>query len=93
MTNRSAGPASATERILAPDNLPLLYASLVFVKVFHEFGHAFACKKFGRDRGPGGEVHVMGIMFLVFTPMPYVDASSSWAFGASGSARSSGPPA
>ena len=61
-------------------NLPMLYLSFVLVKVFHEFGHAFACKKFGRQGGTGGEVHVMGVMFLVFTPLPYVDASSAWAF-------------
>ncbi len=66
--------------VLDPANLPLLYLSIVVVKVFHEFGHAFACKRFGRLSGTGGEVHVMGIMFLVFMPLPYVDASSSWAF-------------
>ncbi len=60
--------------ILAPDNLLLLYASLVFVKIFHEFGHAWFCRKFG------GEVHVMGVMFLIFTPLPYMDATSSWGF-------------
>ena len=68
------------EGILSPANLPILYLCFILVKVFHEFGHAFACKKFGRQEGSGGEVHVMGIMFLVFTPFPYVDASSSWAF-------------
>jgi hypothetical protein len=31
----------------------------------------------------------MGIMFLVFIPTPYVDASSAWAFPAAGSACSS----
>lgn len=66
--------------ILDADNLPLLYLSFVLVKVFHEFGHAFACKAFGQKQGSGGEVHTMGLMFLVFTPLPYVDASSSWAF-------------
>ena len=66
--------------ILDPKGLPLLYLSVVLVKIVHEFGHAFACKKFGRQGGSGGEVHVMGIMFLIFTPLPYVDASSSWAF-------------
>jgi putative peptide zinc metalloprotease protein len=65
--------------VLDVDNLPLLYAAFLFVKIFHEFGHAFACKKFGRRAG-GGEVHAMGVMMLVFTPMPYVDASSAWAF-------------
>ena len=66
--------------ILAPDNLILLYLSIVIIKVCHEFGHAFACKRFGRLNGSGGEVHVMGVMFLVFVPLPYVDASSAWAF-------------
>ncbi len=73
LVNRASG-------ILAVDNLPLLYVSLVLVKVFHEFGHAFACKRFGQQDGSGGEVHVMGVMFMVFAPLPYVDASSSWAF-------------
>ena len=66
--------------ILDPSNVGYLYLSFVMVKVCHEFGHAFACKKFGKARGSGGEVHVMGIMLLVFMPMPYVDASSAWAF-------------
>jgi putative peptide zinc metalloprotease protein len=66
--------------ILAQDNLILLYLSIVIIKVCHEFGHAFACKRFGKRSGVGGEVHVMGVMFLVFVPLPYVDASSAWAF-------------
>ncbi|MBC8431349.1 MAG: efflux RND transporter periplasmic adaptor subunit [Desulfobacterales bacterium] len=64
--------------VLSPENLPLLYLGLVIVKVFHEFGHAFACKHFGRQGGTGGEVHTMGVMFMVFTPFPFVDASSAW---------------
>ena len=66
--------------VLAPDNLVLLYLSMVIIKVCHEFGHGFACKRFGRFNGSGGQVHVMGVMFLVFVPLPYVDASTAWAF-------------
>lgn len=66
--------------VLAPGNLILLYLSMVLIKTFHEFCHAFACKKFGQANGSGGQVHTMGIMFLVFVPLPYVDASSAWAF-------------
>ena len=66
--------------ILNPDNFIFLYLSMVIIKIFHEFGHAFACKRFGRLNGNGGEVHVIGIMFLIFVPLPYVDASSAWAF-------------
>jgi putative peptide zinc metalloprotease protein len=66
--------------VLAPDNLVLLYLAMIVIKTLHEFGHAFACKRFGRLNGSGGQVHVMGVMFLVFVPLPYVDASSAWAF-------------
>jgi putative peptide zinc metalloprotease protein len=71
---------SQSTDILDPDNLILLYLSFVIIKVIHEFSHAFACKKFGRLNRSGGQVHAMGVMFLVFFPLPYVDASSAWAF-------------
>lgn len=60
--------------ILAPGNLILLYAGLVILKTLHEFGHAYLCRRFG------GEVHTMGVLFMIFTPVPYMDATSSWAF-------------
>jgi putative peptide zinc metalloprotease protein len=63
-----------SEGVLAPQNLPLLYLGLIFVKTLHEFGHAYFCKKYG------GEVHVMGVLIMIFTPTPYVDATSSWSF-------------
>ena len=62
------------QNVLAPGNLALLYLGLIFIKTLHEFGHALFCRKFG------GEVHVMGVMLMIFTPMPYVDATSSWGF-------------
>ncbi|MDB5298318.1 MAG: Peptidase family [Phycisphaerales bacterium] len=55
-------------------NLLLLWGVFVFVKLIHELGHAFSCRRFG------GECHELGIMFLVFIPTPYVDASTAWAF-------------
>jgi putative peptide zinc metalloprotease protein len=60
--------------VLAPANIFLLYSGMIFIKAVHEFGHAYFCRKFG------GEVHVMGVMLMIFTPMPYVDATSSWGF-------------
>ena len=63
-----------TQAILAPTNLPLLYLALILIKTLHEFGHAFAVRRFG------GEVHTMGIMFLIFNPLPYMDATAAWAF-------------
>ncbi|MEO1237310.1 MAG: hypothetical protein AAFX76_11035 [Planctomycetota bacterium] len=65
--------------VLAPGNLPWLYACFVGIKALHELGHAFSCKRFGRRRHGQGEVHTVGIMLMVLTPVPYVDATSAWA--------------
>ncbi len=66
--------ADQGQSVLAPGNLALLYLSLAGLSLLHEFGHAFACKRFG------GAVPTMGVMLLVFTPLPYVDVTSSWSF-------------
>ena len=60
--------------LLAPTNLGLLYFGMVLAKLVHEFGHAAACKRYG------GEVHKMGVMLLMFAPLPYMDATASWGF-------------
>jgi putative peptide zinc metalloprotease protein len=62
------------ERVLATESLLLLLIAYPLIKALHELGHGLAVKHWG------GEVHEMGIMFLVFMPVPYVDASSSAAF-------------
>lgn len=63
-----------TGGLLGADNLPWLYAAIIVIKGLHEFGHGYFCRKYG------GEVPQMGIMLLLFNPLPFVDASSSWAF-------------
>jgi len=63
-----------SSRVLAPENLLLLWLIFPLVKLLHEFGHACAVKAWG------GEVHEMGVMLLVLMPIPYVDASASSAF-------------
>lgn len=63
-----------SDGILSPSNLPLLYLGIVLTKVVHEFGHAFAVRRFG------GEVHALGVMLMIFTPLPYTDATAAWAF-------------
>jgi len=52
--------------ILAGRNLSLIWFTLIGLKLFHELGHAYACKQFG------GYVPEMGLYFLVFTPCAYV---------------------
>ena len=60
--------------LLAAGNLPLMWITLVVLKVFHEFGHAYACKHYG------GQVPEMGAYLIVFTPCAYMDATASWGF-------------
>lgn len=63
-----------TRRIdfFSASNLILLWISVVIIKTLHEFGHAMTCRRFG------GEVHEMGVCFMLFTPCGYVDASDAW---------------
>ncbi|WP_371060254.1 HlyD family efflux transporter periplasmic adaptor subunit [Rhodosalinus sp. 5P4] len=70
------GPVTenAVDRVLSAENLLLLLLAYPLVKAVHELGHAYAIKRWG------GEVHEIGVMFLVFMPVPYVDASESIAF-------------
>jgi putative peptide zinc metalloprotease protein len=62
------------DRALTPTNLLLLWFVYPTVKALHELGHGYAAKF------SGGEVHEIGIMFLVLVPVPYVDVSSAWGF-------------
>jgi putative peptide zinc metalloprotease protein len=48
------------------------WISLAIIKVIHEFGHGLTAKHFG------GEVHEMGMLFLVLTPALYCDVTDSW---------------
>ena len=62
------------DRILTPQNLIVLWLVYPVVKALHELGHAYVTKRWG------GEVHEIGIMLLVLTPVPYVDATAAWGF-------------
>ncbi|MBF9002882.1 HlyD family efflux transporter periplasmic adaptor subunit [Vibrio nitrifigilis] len=46
--------------------------TVVCVKVLHELGHAFCCKKYG------GRVATMGINFIVCWPVLYTDVTTAW---------------
>jgi putative peptide zinc metalloprotease protein len=66
--------ADIADRILTPRNLVLLWLIYPLVKILHELGHAFATRIWG------GEVHELGVMFLAFIPIPYVDCSAATGF-------------
>ena len=80
LAGRTGDLLSQTDNVLDPSNWLYLYAAFAIAKILHEFGHAFAVKRFGRSEHVEDEVHTIGVMLLVLMPVPYVDASSSWAF-------------
>lgn len=63
-----------SDRVLAGSNVVLLWFTYPVVKAVHEWAHGIAVKAFG------GSVREIGLMFMVFTPVPYVDATSSYRF-------------
>lgn len=63
--------SNLADRVLANENLLVMALCYPLVKLVHEFGHGYAAKANGR------EVREMGIMLLVFFPVPYVDISSA----------------
>lgn len=65
---------SFSDQLFTAQSLLMLWVTYPLVKLVHEFGHAWAVKKWG------GEVHEMGILLIALTPSPYVDASASAAF-------------
>ncbi len=63
--------ADVVDHALAPSNIVLMLLVYPVLKGLHELGHGWATKRWG------GEVHEIGIMLLVFFPVPYVDASDA----------------
>lgn len=65
---------NVADQLLTVQNLVITLVSYPLLKAIHEFAHAYL------TRARGGEVREMGVMFLVFFPVPYVDASAAAAF-------------
>jgi putative peptide zinc metalloprotease protein len=64
----------ASEGILATDNWLWLGLSWLVLKLVHEISHGLACKRYG------GNVREAGLMFMLFTPVAFVDMTSAWRF-------------
>lgn len=63
-----------SDRVLSAGNLAALWLVYPLVKAVHEWAHGLAVKAWG------GVVREIGLMFVVLTPVPYVDATSSYRF-------------
>lgn len=66
--------ANISDRILSTSNLFILWCTYPIVKAVHEWGHGMAVKAWG------GVVREVGLMFVIFMPVPYVDATYSYRF-------------
>lgn len=55
-----------------PQNLLMLAATIVGIKVLHELGHGLTCYHYG------GECHEIGVLLVGFLPLLYCDVSDSW---------------
>lgn len=68
--------ASEIERafsgILAVGNWLPLAVSWTVLKIWHELGHALACRRYGVS------VRRCGVVFILLAPCPFVDATEAW---------------
>ena len=64
----------ASQGVLSGTSWISLLVFWLLLKVVHEFAHGISCKRFG------GEVPEAGVLFLLFTPMAFVNVTSMWRF-------------
>jgi putative peptide zinc metalloprotease protein len=62
--------------ILAPGNWFYLLLAWIALKAVHELYHGLVCKRYG------GQVPVCGIALILFSPVAFVDVTSTWRFRA-----------
>jgi putative peptide zinc metalloprotease protein len=63
---------SGLSELARPGFWPIWFAAVAVVKVFHEFGHALACRHFG------ARPREMGILLLAGMPTLFCDVSDAW---------------
>lgn len=65
---------SDSANVIARENWVWLLAAWIGLKCVHETAHGLVCLRYG------GNIRETGFVLAVFTPLAYVDASSSWSF-------------
>lgn len=66
--------ADHVPQVFARENWLWLMVTWLGLKLIHELGHGVVCRRYG------GTVREAGLVFAMFAPLPYVDATSSWSF-------------
>jgi putative peptide zinc metalloprotease protein len=59
---------------LSPGNLVFIWLAWFILKILHELSHALTCYRYH------GRVYEAGLLFILFFPLTYINASSSWSF-------------
>ncbi len=65
---------SESAGFFSPGNALFVTGIWIVLKLLHELSHALVCKRYG------GGVYDFGILFILFIPLTYVNASTSWRF-------------
>ncbi len=65
---------SESAGFFSPANALFVTTIWIILKLLHELSHALVCKRYG------GGVYDFGILFILFIPLTYVNASTSWSF-------------
>ncbi|MGF1656011.1 MAG: site-2 protease family protein [Verrucomicrobiales bacterium] len=58
--------------VFSTSNIPAFMVTFVGLKILHESAHGVVCKRFG------GHVPEVGLLFVFFLPLTYVDATATW---------------
>jgi putative peptide zinc metalloprotease protein len=66
--------AASAEGLFSPQRWLWLVLCWLMLKFLHEFSHGVVCRLYG------GTVRDTGILLILFTPVAYIDVTSSWRF-------------
>ena len=74
LSNNWARFLTDSANVIARENWVWLLAAWIGLKCVHETAHGLVCLRYG------GNIRETGFVLAMFTPLAYVDASSSWSF-------------
>lgn len=63
--------AAVSDQVWTASSIAIIAGTYVLMKAVHELGHGWVARRYG------AEVRELGVMFLVFMPVPYVEASEA----------------
>lgn len=63
--------AAVSDQVWTASSIAIGIGTYVLMKAVHELGHGWVARRYG------AEVRELGVMFLVFIPVPYVEASEA----------------